>query len=233
MFGLLILLYLLLSLVEGSDGFSVHVERRNLCHSLAATESSPTVPEENPIQAPAAAVSIDSKEAVKLFGRLAEKYIMLDASAGMCCYSACSDCEFRLPGGGYRMSDQSAARPKWIPNYDSRSANNKEHITKWSAELFGEEENDADRVSDSALKLSQDTFVERIKQMAYAPTLGGPYLAASAAIIEDDGAAVALFHVLANGKEFLTRSKMSVRLKQLANGEEGLTWTMFERALSL
>ena len=34
-------------------------------------------------------VSIDPKEAVKLFGRLAEKYIMLDASGGMCCYSAC------------------------------------------------------------------------------------------------------------------------------------------------
>ena len=34
--------------------------------------------------------TIDPKEAVKLFGRLAEKYIMLDASGGMCCYSACS-----------------------------------------------------------------------------------------------------------------------------------------------
>jgi len=35
-------------------------------------------------------VTIDPKEAVKVFGRLAEKYIMLDASGGMCCYSACS-----------------------------------------------------------------------------------------------------------------------------------------------
>ena len=34
--------------------------------------------------------SISPKEAVKLFGRLAEKYIMLDSSGGMCCYSACS-----------------------------------------------------------------------------------------------------------------------------------------------
>ena len=34
--------------------------------------------------------SIVPKEAVKLFGRLAEKYIMLDSSGGMCCYSACS-----------------------------------------------------------------------------------------------------------------------------------------------
>jgi hypothetical protein len=36
-------------------------------------------------------ISVDPKEAVKLFGRLAEKYILLDASGGMCCYSACSD----------------------------------------------------------------------------------------------------------------------------------------------
>ena len=35
-------------------------------------------------------VTVDPKEAVKLFGRLAEKYIMLDSSGGMCCYSACS-----------------------------------------------------------------------------------------------------------------------------------------------
>ena len=35
-------------------------------------------------------VATDPKEAVKVFGRLAEKYIMLDSSGGMCCYSACS-----------------------------------------------------------------------------------------------------------------------------------------------
>ena len=35
-------------------------------------------------------IAVDPKEAVKLFGRLAEKYIMLDSSGGMCCYSACS-----------------------------------------------------------------------------------------------------------------------------------------------
>lgn len=33
---------------------------------------------------------LEPKEVVKLFGRLAEKYIMLDDSGGMCCYSGCS-----------------------------------------------------------------------------------------------------------------------------------------------
>ena len=38
----------------------------------------------------AATTSLETKEVVKLFGRLAEKYIMLDDSGGMCCYSGCS-----------------------------------------------------------------------------------------------------------------------------------------------
>jgi hypothetical protein len=52
-----------------------------------------------PDEEPQTAIIIEPKEAVKLFGRLAEKFIMLDSSGGMCCYSACSDCEYRLPGG--------------------------------------------------------------------------------------------------------------------------------------
>mmetsp|Transcript_14295 Transcript_14295/g.28529 ORF Transcript_14295/g.28529 Transcript_14295/m.28529 type:complete len:143 (-) Transcript_14295:110-538(-) len=84
-------------------------------------------------------IEIDPKECVKLFGRLAEKYIMLDASGGLCCYSGCSDCEFRLPDGGYIMSEMNAARPKWIPCYEQRSQDGgKEHSSKWSDEIFGE-----------------------------------------------------------------------------------------------
>ena len=45
--------------------------------------------------AEAKAIEINPKDAVKLFGRLAEKYVMLDSSGGMCCYSACSG-EFKL-----------------------------------------------------------------------------------------------------------------------------------------
>ena len=35
-------------------------------------------------------VGTDPKEIVKLFGRLAEKYILLDSSGGNCCYSGCT-----------------------------------------------------------------------------------------------------------------------------------------------
>jgi hypothetical protein len=167
-------------------------------------------------------VSIEPKEAVKLFGRLAEKYIALDSSGGNCCYSACADCEYRLPGGGYIMADQSAARPKWIPHYESRTANNKEHVTKWSSSIFA-----------NGSSVTKEEFVATVRELEYAPPLGGPYVGASAATIEDDSTAEYLFEVIADGKEKLTKFRMSVRLKQLADGEEGLIWPAFSRALGI
>lgn len=173
--------------------------------------------------------SIDPKEAVKIFGRLAEKYIMLDESAGMCCYSACTDCEYREPGGGYRMADQSAARPKWIPCYEERKfANlNKEHVSKWSTEIF----------TDGPC-VTKEQFVERVVDLEFLPTLGGPYTTKTKAGIEDTVVVEALFDLLVNsrekvddddlGKEMkLTRFKMGKRMKELAEGQQGLTWQMF------
>jgi hypothetical protein len=80
----------------------------------------------------------DIKDCVILFGKLAEKYIVLDPSGGQCCYSGCSNCEYRLPGGGYIMSDQSSSRPKWIPTYVQRDpgSNKQLHISQWSQQLF-------------------------------------------------------------------------------------------------
>jgi len=164
-------------------------------------------------------VSVDPKEAVKLFGRLAEKYIMLDDSGGMCCYSACSDCEFRLPDGGYRMADQSASRPKWIPVYEHRSfeSQGKEHTSKWSTEIFSE-----------GPAVSKEEFIAKMtNEMVYAPSLGGPYLSASSATIEDDTLVGKLFDLLAGDKEKLTKHRMSTRMKEIAGEEEALTWPTF------
>ena len=105
-------------------------------------------------------VTVEPKDVVRLFGRLAEKYIMLDESGGMCCYSACKDCEYRLPDGGYKMADQSSARPKWIPVYEERSfaGQNKEHKTKWSTEIFSE-----------GPSVTKEEFVKALTEMEYAP----------------------------------------------------------------
>lgn len=119
------------------------------------------------------------------------------------------------------MADQSSSRPKWIPAYDHRSfQSGKEHTTKWSSEIFTE-----------GPAVTKEQFVSRVVNMQFAPLLGGPYLAASAAEIEDDTAAATLFDVLAGEKEKLTKHRMGTRMKELANGEEGFTWNHFSAAM--
>ena len=171
-------------------------------------------------------IAIDPKEAVLVFGRLAEKYIALDSSGGNCCYSGCTGCEFRLPGGGYKMADQTAARPKWIPHYVSRTSASREHVTQWSTALFPDDE-------ETPKRIDRATFGDRIQALAYAPPLGGPYVAASAAKEADTQTVTdRLFEVIADGKEALSKQTISRRIKVLSEGEEGMTWAAFQRALS-
>lgn len=56
------------------------------------------------ISACAVATSTSTADAAKLFGRLAEAQLYLDPTIGACCHSACSDCEWRDPEGGYRCT---------------------------------------------------------------------------------------------------------------------------------
>jgi hypothetical protein len=120
------------------------------------------------------------------------------------------------------MADQTAARPKWIPAYETRSANGKDHTTKWSNEIF-----------ENGPAVTKDEFVAIMTGLTYVPPLGGPYVGASSATVEDMTATEHLFEVLTDGKKKLTRHRMSMRLKQLANGEEGLMWDGFQSAMGV
>mmetsp|Transcript_117 Transcript_117/g.261 ORF Transcript_117/g.261 Transcript_117/m.261 type:complete len:229 (-) Transcript_117:317-1003(-) len=183
--------------------------------SSTETDSDCSEPQQN---------DIDLEDAVKLFGRLAETYILLDPTDGKCCYNGCDDCAFRLPDGSYPMDEQSAEHPTWIPSYIIRYADEEtEHESKWSSKLF----------SDMRLTLSKEQFVQYLTQLDYAPPLGGPYVESSAADITETAAAEALFDVIAKGKEKMSRQKMSVRIKQLSGGEDNMTWTKFQAALGL
>ena len=119
------------------------------------------------------------------------------------------------------MAEQSASRPKWICGYDERNfeASGKEHSSKWSMEIFKD-----------GPAVTKDEFVEAIMEMPYNPPLGGPYVGASSAGIEDSTAAASLFDLLAGEKEKLTKHRMGTRIKELAGGEEGLTWAGFSEA---
>lgn len=154
-----------------------------------------------------------------MFGRLAEKYIMLDSSGGMCCYSGCAGCEYRLPDGGYLVAEQSASRPKWIPSYIERSfeSSGKEHVSKWSLDIF----------PDTATKITKDEFVDRVVQAKFTPPLGGPYVSASAAKIENIAVVEKFYNILSGDKDNLTKSRMGKQIKELSGGEEGLVWSNF------
>merc|ERR1712029_456376 len=92
------------------------------------------------------------------------------------------DCEFRLPDGGYRMADQSASRPKWIPTYDERvfKQQNKEHVAKWKTGIFG---NDGE--SGSSSKVTKEEFVEAVVELEFLTPLGGPFVSKSAGKLDD------------------------------------------------
>jgi hypothetical protein len=126
------------------------------------------------------------------------------------------------------MADQRSSRPKWIPVYEERifSGQNKEHKSKWKTGIFGEGEN-------SKPSVSKEEFVAALVALDYVPPLGGPFVAASAGALEDKSAAEYLFDILAGGKEKLSRYKMSLGLKEIANGEQGLTWPSFQNAMGL
>lgn len=61
---------------------------------------------------PTSQEKVDEVDLIKVFGRLAEKTLFGDGSAGQCCHSGCSDCEWR-----YSFDILQSARPKWIPSY--------------------------------------------------------------------------------------------------------------------
>ena len=121
------------------------------------------------------------------------------------------------------MADQSSSRPKWIPSYEERrfESSGKEHTSKWSTEIFTD-----------GPAVTKDEFVSRVLNMEFVPPLGGPYMSKSSAGINDLAAAEALFDILGDGKEKLTKHRMGTKIKELAGGEEGLVWSNFIDSLS-
>lgn len=123
------------------------------------------------------------------------------------------------------MADQSASRPKWIPVYDERTfeAMGKEHVSKWSTEIFTD-----------GPAVTKEQFVEAlVEKLEYVPPLGGPYVSKSAAGLQDSVAASVMFDLLAGDREKLTKHRMSTRLRELSGGEEGITWALFQRMMGV
>ena len=162
----------------------------------------------------------DIKEKAKLFGRLSDKYILLDSSGGSCCYSGCTDCEFRDDSGGYKMSEMSAARPKWIVPYSRRTFGStegiKDHAASWSR-IFGD---------DGRGKVTVDDFAESLRSLEYKQPLGGPYLSVPDGSDISDGALEALWNEVSGGKKKVGVKDME-RVVETWAGGEGVMWNKF------
>ncbi|EKX53690.1 hypothetical protein GUITHDRAFT_100666 [Guillardia theta CCMP2712] len=155
---------------------------------------------------------VEEVELVKIFGRLAEKMIFGDGSAGACCHSGCDDCEWR-----YSFDIMQAARPKWIPCYsENRFEDGREHIAKWS-KLFNDENT-----------ITRDTLYERLREMKFEMPLGpSGYMTASQAELKDEALDLFWAKISAN-KDKVTPKQMSIRLRKMATpGEEGVMWSDF------
>lgn len=172
------------------------------------------------VRAPAAAIfmsgasELDVKEYIKIFGRLSEKMLFGDASAGLCCHSACDDCEWR-----YSFDILQSARPKWIPTYrENKFEDGREHITKWSGLFEGEE------------ALNKEQFCERLQGLKFEMPLGpAGYLTAKQAELPQEALDTFWDH-MSRGKPTLSPKQMEIRLrKMLLDGSEGggVMWSDF------
>ena len=110
-----------------------------------------------------ASPALSSADAAKLFGRLAESQLYLDAAVGACCHSACSDCEWRLPDGGYRFDMLKSTVAKWLPCYVVRDFEDERgcHTTAWSSALFPD-----------GAAVSRGDFDERLTAMEFGMPMG-------------------------------------------------------------
>lgn len=163
---------------------------------------------------------IDVKEYIKIFGRLGEKKLFGDESAGLCCHSACENCEWR-----YSFDIIQSARPKWIPTYrEIIFKDGREHIAKWS-EIFLE----GDKT------INRDQFCERIAAIKFEMPLGpSGFLTAKQADVSEE-ALDAFWGHMSRGKATLSPKQMQIRLKkmlEIADGNEGVMWPDFIDSLT-
>lgn len=103
-------------------------------------------------------MAVEEVEYVKVFGRLGEKLLFGDGSAGACCHSGCDNCEWR-----YTFDVMQSARPKWIPTYRAKTfEDGREHIAKWS-NIFEEGSEEA---------IDKEKFVSRLLDLKFDMPLG-------------------------------------------------------------
>lgn len=164
---------------------------------------------------PAIATALSEVSAAKLFGRLADKKLLLDVpGAGTpevrnCCHGGCDNCEYS------RVFDElNAGRPKWIPLYAERELiDGRRHESTWGA-LFGDGSLDA------------RAFVDKVHALDYRPSMG-PKVKVDDEPLDDD-AILALFHVLSDeAGDTISAADVVAALQRITGEQHGVAWKPF------
>ena len=131
--------------------------------SASALQARPAIRCPSPVATATATAALPTAEAAKLFGRFAEPVLYLDAAVGACCHSACSDCEWRDPGGGYRFDLLKSTVAKWLPCYTRRDFADERgcHTPRWAETLLAGSE-----------RVTRDEFAERLLSLEYTAAMG-------------------------------------------------------------
>lgn len=184
--------------------------------------------------AQAATASLTTLDAAKFFGRFAEQTLYLDGAVGACCHSACSDCEWRLPDGGYRFDLMKASVAKWVPCYLARDFGDERgcHTPVWASTLF----------PDGAASISRADFDARVNAMEYVGAMGPKGTIKDAELSAE--ALDALWAALGGGDE-LEAATMVAGLQALSllegderegvigEGPDSLVWKEFAKGLGV
>lgn len=180
-------------------------------------------------------MAIATREAAKLFGRISENQLYLDKDVGACCHSACSDCEWRLPDGGYRFDLLKSSVPKWLPCYMERDFEDERgsHAPVWARALFPE----------GASEISASEFGERVAALEFTMPMGPKGAIKSGDDTPSDEAVAEFWSWLCDGDERETLAAETVlrRLKDMSaepddegaigEGPDAVAWKEFAKAL--
>jgi len=192
--------------------------------------------------------SLDDVEMTKLFGRLADKYLLLDVpgagTPGMinCCHGGCDNCDF-----SHVFDEMSSGRAKWLPLYpDRKLIDGRSHISPWASLFFEQPEEATLDAQGNAwmssergvneLGVDKQRFVARFKALPYRMTMGPPSSSVQADDVPLQTSLDAFWALLTDGgsdSALLTPFQMASKLQQVCQAEHGALWSDFIKTRSL
>ena len=165
--------------------------------------------------------ALDERELAKIFGRLADKMILLDVpGAGTpamanCCHGGCDNCEY-----SHVFDQMNAGRAKWVPSYTYRQLiDGREHSSLW-LKIF-ENENE----------VSKEMFTSRLINLPYQMNMGA--LSVPADEVPSREAVDEFFNALTSGEELMSMKQLEETLPMKVKDKHGVVWNAFKKAFIL